>query len=88
MNEARIERLRGLLEAAFQPESLEIEDQCHLHAGHAGAREGKAHFQITIVATAFEGLPPIKRHRLVYAAVGDMLETDIHALIINASAPG
>ena len=87
MNEARIVKMRELLEQAFQPVSLEIEDQSHLHAGHAGAREGKGHFQVDIVADAFSGKPPIKRHRLVYEALGDMLETDIHALIIHASGP-
>jgi BolA protein len=87
VNEARIVKIRALLEQAFQPVSLEIEDQSHLHAGHAGARDGKGHFQVDIVAAAFGGKPPIKRHRLVYEALGDMLETDIHALIIHASGP-
>jgi BolA protein len=87
MNAERIEKIRTLLEQAFQPTSLEIEDQSHLHAGHAGARDGKGHFQVTIVADAFSGKPLIKRHRLVYDALGDLLETDIHALIINASPP-
>jgi BolA protein len=58
-----------------------------LHAGHAGAREGKGHFQVDIVSVRFAGQSPIKRHRLVYEALGDMLETDIHALSINATAP-
>jgi BolA protein len=87
MNAERIEKIRTLLEQAFQPTSLEIEDQSHLHAGHAGARDGKGHFQVTIVADAFSGKALIKRHRLVYDALGDLLETDIHALIINASPP-
>ncbi len=87
MNEARMECIRQLLTERFAPVSLEIEDQSHLHAGHAGAREGKGHFQVDIVAAEFDGLPMIKRHRLVYQALGDMLETDIHALIINATSP-
>jgi BolA protein len=87
MNAERIEKIRTLLEQAFQPTSLEIEDQSHLHAGHAGARDGKGHFQVNIVADAFSGKPLIKRHRLVYDALGDLLKTDIHALIINASPP-
>jgi BolA protein len=87
MNAERIEKIRTLLEQAFQPTSLEIDDQSHLHAGHAGARDGKGHFQVTIVADAFSGKPLIKRHRLVYDALGDLLKTDIHALIINASPP-
>jgi BolA protein len=88
MTNDRIERIRALLEAAFQPVSLEIEDQSHLHAGHAGARDGKGHYQVDIVASAFDQQPMIKRHRLVYAALSNMLETDIHALIIHASPPG
>jgi stress-induced morphogen len=84
----RIERIRNQLDQAFQPESLEIEDQSHLHAGHAGAREGKGHYRVDIVASAFENQSMIKRHRLVYEALGDMMETDIHALIIHASPPG
>ncbi len=87
MNTERIEKIRTRLEQAFQPVSLEIDDQSHLHAGHAGARDGKGHFQINIVSDAFNGKPLIKRHRLVYEALGDMLETDIHALIINALPP-
>ncbi|MCP4002318.1 MAG: BolA family transcriptional regulator [Gammaproteobacteria bacterium] len=87
MNTERIEKIRTRLEQAFQPVSLEIDDQSHLHAGHAGARDGKGHFQINIVSAAFNGKPLIKRHRLVYEALGEMLETDIHALIINALPP-
>ena len=87
MNAERIQRMRELLEERFKPLSLEIEDQSHLHAGHAGAREGKGHFQVDIVAQAFDKLPLIKRHRLVYEALGNMMETDIHALIINATPP-
>jgi BolA protein len=87
MNTERMAKMRVLLEQAFEPISLTIDDQSHLHAGHAGARDGKAHFQIDIVADAFAGKPLIKCHRLVYGALGDMLETDIHALIINALPP-
>ena len=87
-NTARIEKMQGLLKEAFDPVTLEIDDQSHLHAGHAGAKEGKGHFQVDIVADAFEGKSLIQRHRLVYAALGDMMDTDIHALIINALPPG
>ena len=86
-NEARIKKMLALLEAEFSPEHLEIEDQCHLHAGHAGSKEGKGHFKVDIVATAFADTPMIKRHRMVYATLGDMMENDIHALSIAASAP-
>jgi len=87
VNTERITQIRALLEQAFQPTHLEIEDQSHLHAGHAGAREGKGHFQVNIRAEAFNGKPPLQRHRLVYDALGDMMETEIHALIIQAAPP-
>jgi len=88
VNTQRIEALRRSLNDKLRPERLEIDDQSHLHAGHAGAREGKAHFKVVIVSEQFAGLPPIKRHRLVYDAVGELMQTDIHALIIDARAPG
>ena len=87
LNPARIERMRALLQEALQPERLEIADDSHRHAGHAGARGGQGHFTVEIVSTAFAGLAPIARHRAVYAALGDMMATDIHALAIRARTP-
>ena len=87
LNPARIERMRELLEAAFAPSLLEIADDSHKHAGHAGARGGQGHFSVEIVSAAFAGKPPLARHRLVYAALGDMMQTDIHALAIRARTP-
>ena len=84
---SRESRLRQRLESRFTPSVLIIEDQSHLHVGHAGAAGGHSHFRVTIVAEAFRGMAPVARHRLVYAAVDDMLRTDIHALAIEASAP-
>src|SRR5712664_2458954 len=83
----REQRLRGRLESHFAPQRLVIEDESHLHAGHAGAAGGHSHFRVTIVAEAFRGVSPVARHRLVYAAVDDLLKTDIHALAITASPP-
>lgn len=71
----------------FAPTELRIQDESHLHAGHAGAAGGHAHFRVRIVAEAFRGVPAVARHRLVYAAVGDLLQTDIHALAIEALPP-
>lgn len=88
MNEQRIEAIRERLRDALEPELLEIEDESHLHAGHAGARDGRGHFRVTIVASAFESQSRIRRHRIVYEAVGDLMSTDIHALSIQALAPG
>jgi len=83
----RVERIRERLEAAFAPQELLVEDESHLHAGHAGAATGRGHFRVRIVAAAFEGLGLLARHRAVYAAVGEMMQTDIHALAISARAP-
>lgn len=80
-------RLEDRLREALQPQELLIKDQSHLHAGHAGARDGRSHFAVSLTAKAFEGLSRIQRHRLVYDAAGDMMETDIHALSISARTP-
>ncbi len=84
---ARVERIRQTLIAAFAPNSLEINDDSHLHAGHAGARSGKGHFTVHIVSQAFAGKSPIERHRMVYAALDEMMQTDIHALSVKATTP-
>lgn len=86
-NAERIERMRRLLAEAFAPSALEVIDDSHLHAGHAGAREGKGHFTVRIASAAFAGMSPLGRHRAVYAALGDMMVEDIHALSIQATAP-
>jgi len=84
MNARRIESIRSRLTEALQPVELEITDESHLHVGHAGARDGKGHFRIRIISDRFAGLRPLQRHRLVYEALGDLMETDIHALGIEA----
>jgi BolA protein len=86
--EARVARLEARLRSALQPVELEVIDDSHLHAGHAGAADGRGHFTVNLVAERFAGLPVVRRHRLVYEAVGDMMATDIHALSIRALAPG
>jgi BolA protein len=83
----RVAAIRHALEAALAPLSLEIEDESHRHAGHAGAADGRGHFRVDIVSAAFAGLSPIARHRAVYAAMGELMTTDIHALAIRARAP-
>jgi len=78
------------LEAALRslaPLRVEVIDDSHKHAGHEGARDGRGHFSVVVVSEAFRGKLPLARHRLVYAAVGSMMETDIHALAIKALAP-
>lgn len=85
--EARVAAIRDALEAAFSPRRLEIRDDSHRHAGHAGARDGRGHFHVEIVADAFAGMGTLHRHRAVYAALGRLMETDIHALSIQAGPP-
>lgn len=84
---SRIARMRELLGAALAPESLQIEDDSHLHAGHAGARGGAGHYRLLIVSTRFETLAPLARHRAVYAALAAMMPAEIHALSIRALTP-
>ena len=86
-NASRIDQIRAALESALDPTILEVLDESHLHAGHAGAQSGKGHFRLRIVAPQFSGLALIKRHRLVYTALGELMDSDIHALSIDAVAP-
>ncbi len=86
MTEARVRRIRECLEQALAPAELEITDESHLHAGHPGARDGRGHFRVRIVSDQFTGLPRLARHRRVYRALGDLMDTDIHALTIEANS--
>jgi BolA protein len=87
MNSPRIAQIRSRLEAAFTPQQLEIVDESHRHAGHAGAKDGRGHFLVRIISDRFEGVKPLARHRLVYAALGTLMQTDIHALSLEALSP-
>lgn len=87
MTADRVETIRERLQAALQPDSLEIQDDSAAHAGHEGAKSGGGHFNVTITAAAFAGKTPIQRHRMVYDALGTMMEHDIHALSIKANTP-
>ena len=80
-------RIRAAIESALKPQRLQLEDESHRHAGHAGAASGRGHFRVAIVSTAFEGLAPLARHRRVYEALGPLMQTDIHALSIEALTP-
>ena len=82
-NSQRIERMEQLLTDELTPSEMEIIDESHLHAGHAGAKEGKGHFRLRIASAAFDGVRPLQCHRLIFAALGDMMQTDIHALSIE-----
>lgn len=82
----RLAAIRERLEVVFEPEALEIDDQSHLHAGHAGARDGRGHFRVMLVTGKFDGMGLLARHRAIYDALGDLMQTDIHALTIEAVA--
>lgn len=87
MSAARLEAIRARLRDALHTPQIEVIDDSHLHAGHAGAREGKGHFRVRIVSDEFGGLPALQRHQLVYRSLGDLMQTDIHALSITALTP-
>ena len=87
MTQERVAAIERLLGVAFAPDELLVKDQSHLHAGHAGAEEGKGHFDVTIVSEKFDGVNRIARHRMVYDALGSFMDTDIHALRITANSP-
>lgn len=86
LGEQRMAMIRERLEAALAPESIEIIDESHKHAGHASAG-GAGHFEVKIVSAAFEGKSPVQRHRMVFEAVGDLMQTEVHALSIQADTP-
>ena len=82
----RIEKMRAYL-AALNPVSLEIIDESHKHAGHAGARDGGGHYLLQIVTSQFTGKSTMARHRMIYSALEEMLKREIHALNIQANTP-
>lgn len=84
MSAARLEAIRTQLQGALHPQQIDVIDDSHLHAGHAGAREGKGHFRVRIVSDDFRGLRALQRHQLVYRSLSDLMQTDIHALSITA----
>ena len=83
------ERILDTLTTAFAPERVEVIDESHLHAGHAGSRPGgETHYRVRIVADAFAGKGRIERHRMINTALAAELAGGVHALAIHASAPG
>lgn len=86
--EVRATVMEARLRAALEPSVLVLVDDSHKHRGHAGAADGRSHFSVRVVSAAFAGLRPIARHRLIYEALGTLMATDIHALAIEAHAPG
>jgi BolA protein len=86
MTADRAALIRERLTAALAPEQIAIVDESAQHAGHAGARSGGGHFAVTLVSSAFNGKGLLERHRIVYAALGDLMQREIHALSIKAYA--
>lgn len=80
------EQIEHRLRETLAPASLTVQDDSHLHAGHAGAREGR-HFSVHVVSGRFHGLSRVARHRLVYDALGSLFPQGIHALALRAQAP-
>lgn len=82
VNEARRQKIEGLLREALDPVHLVVEDESYLHRGHAGAREG-GHFRVTVASAAFEGKSLVEQHRLVQDRVRGLIGTEIHALALK-----
>ena len=86
MTGSRTTVIETILSDAFSPDELLVKDQSHLHAGHAGAKDGRGHFEVMIVADTVRDRSRIECHRLIYEALGQLMTTDIHAVSIRASA--
>lgn len=83
----RPQRIRELLDAGLAPAECMVEDESHLHAGHAGAASGGGHYRLRLVSPRFEGLNKVARHRLVYDCLREMMQKDIHALAMTLLTP-
>lgn len=87
MTAERVALIRDRLTAAFEPDELDVTDDSARHAGHPGARDGRGHFNVRIRSSRFAGKRTVERHRMVYAALGSLMQTDIHALGLVALSP-
>ncbi len=83
----RPQRIRELLTAGLATEDIDIIDESHLHAGHAGAASGGGHYRLRVISTRFEGVNKVGRHRLVYDCLREMMQKDIHALAMTLLTP-
>lgn len=83
----RADVIRDKLQQRFAPLALSVQDDSAKHAGHAGARDGRGHFTVRVVSKEFADHSRVERHRMVYAALGDLMQTDVHALSISAFTP-
>lgn len=85
--EERVAEIEKRLAELLQASQVEVIDEGHKHVGHEGAKDGRGHFRVKVASPLFSGLPTIQQHRLVYQAMGDLMQSDIHALAIEVS-PG
>ena len=83
----RKKEITRLLASAFDPETLGVEDESYLHEGHEGAKDGRGHFRVLIIAEIFEDKTMVERHRMIYRVLDDMMRLDIHALAIDVWSP-
>ena len=83
----RPERIQSLLTAGLAPVECVVDDESHLHAGHAGAASGGGHYRLRVISTRFEGVNKVGRHRLVYDCLREMMQKDIHALAMTLLTP-
>jgi BolA protein len=83
----RVAWIEDTLRQGFAPSHLVVEDESALHAGHAGAASGGGHFRVLIVSQAFHGQNPVARQRAVYAALGNAMKSEIHALALRTLTP-
>jgi len=79
--------IEAQLVAAFPDSQIQVRDDSHKHIGHEGAKDGRGHFHIQVISTAFIGKRPLARHRMLYAALEQLMQSDIHALSIQALSP-
>lgn len=84
----RIETIYDALSEQLETTDIDIRDDSHQHIGHEGWKSGLGHYAVTIRSPKFAGVNPVARHKLVYDALGSLMQTDIHALQIRALAPG
>ena len=86
MEKSSLQKIQFTLDQAFNPDSLKIKDLSYLHKNHEGSKSGKGHYSIYIVSNLFNNISSIQRHKMIYDALGDIIENEIHALTIKAYA--
>jgi BolA protein len=86
-NVKRIAVIKEKITAAINVVAIDVQDDSHLHVGHAGAKDGAGHFTVTVISNEFSGMSYLSRHRKIYQAVGEMIPNEIHALVIRPNTP-